>query len=160
MHAYVYIDANNDSIFTCPSDFTDLSATELYSYCYYKGYNSLGESAADNPGSTLTLPKFYAPAEADTYRIRFKLDWDNVDPGGAIAADGTCTGDNGILKNVGGIIDMNLKVTNSDATGINAATVNPGKAATIYTLDGRRVGSLTRAAKGVYIVNGQKTLVK
>ncbi len=160
MHAYVYIDANNDSIFTCPSDFTDLSATELYSYCYYKGYNSLGESAAQNQGGTLTLPKFYAPAEAGTYRIRFKLDWDNVDPGGAIADDGTCTGDNGILKNVGGIIDMNLKVTNSDATGINAATVNPGKAATIYTLDGRRVGSLTRAAKGVYIVNGQKTLVK
>ena len=159
MHAYVYIDANNDSIFTCPSDFTDLSATELYSYCYYNGKNSLGETATNNPGGTITLPKFYAPAQEGTYRIRFKLDWDNVDPGGNTGSDGLCTTGNGILKNGGGIIDMNLKVAKT-ITGIQSATANTVKAPTVYTLDGRRVNAPTLTAKGVYIVNGKKTIVK
>ena len=44
-------------------------------------------------------------------------------------------------------------------TGINQATIAT-KSAVIYDLNGRRVNSLSGAAKGVYIMNGQKVLVK
>ncbi len=160
MHGYVYIDTNNDSIFTCPSDFTDLSATELFTYNYYNGNNSLGEAqSSSNFGGTFTLPAFTAPENAGTYRIRFKLDWNNVDPGGAIAEDGTCTGTNGILANAGGIIDMNLKVT-AKTTGIDGVTTDGATNAKVYTLDGRRVNKPSRTAKGLYIVNGKKVIVK
>lgn len=44
-------------------------------------------------------------------------------------------------------------------TGINQATIAT-KSAVIYDLNGRRINSLNGAAKGVYIMNGQKVLVK
>lgn len=51
-------------------------------------------------------------------------------------------------------------LTHGVTTGINT-TVNPATQSTIiYDLNGRRVNSLSGAAKGVYIVNGQKVLVK
>ena len=49
----------------------------------------------------------------------------------------------------------------SMTTGINnvVANTNNSKNAVIYDLNGRRVNSLN-AAKGVYIVNGKKVIVK
>ena len=50
----------------------------------------------------------------------------------------------------------------SMTTGINnvVANTNNSKNAVIYDLNGRRVNSLNAAAKGVYIVNGKKVIVK
>ncbi len=128
MNGYVYIDANNDAVFSYNAGSTDQSNTELYSFSYYNGVNSLGTSlSSGNHGGTITLPAFTAPTTPGTYRIRFKLDWSDVDPGGRIAADGTCTGSNGILANRGGIIDMTLKVYSFTHTLSNGAlTVTDG----------------------------------
>lgn len=50
----------------------------------------------------------------------------------------------------------------SMTTGINHVVANAeqAKSAVIYDLNGRRVNSLNAAAKGVYIVNGKKVIVK
>ena len=115
MHGYVYIDANKDQKFYFKDGSNDLTDTELYSYAYYKGVNSKGQSISyPNFGGTIAIPTFTAPTTPGTYCIRFKLDWDNIDPAGRIGDNGTCTGNNGILKNGGGIIDMTLKVGNAN----------------------------------------------
>lgn len=113
MHGYVYIDADKDQKFSFNDGSNDQTGTELYSYAYYKGVNSKGQSANQNFGGTINNPTFTAPLTPGTYCIRFKLDWDNIDPAGRIGDNGTCTGNNGILKNGGGIIDMTLKVGNA-----------------------------------------------
>ena len=113
MHGYVYIDADKDQKFSVNEGLTAQEGTELYSYAYYKGVNSKGASVTNNPGGTINNPAFTAPTTPGTYCIRFKLDWDNIDPAGRIGDDGTCTGNNGILANRGGIIDMTLKVGNA-----------------------------------------------
>lgn len=113
MHGYVYIDANKDQKFSINDGSNDQTGTELYSYAYYNGVNSKGETATKNFGGTVPNPAFTAPTTPGTYCIRFKLDWDNIDPAGRIGDNGTCTGNNGILANGGGIIDMTLKVGNA-----------------------------------------------
>lgn len=45
-------------------------------------------------------------------------------------------------------------------TGINTAVKSATQSNFIYDLNGRRINSLNGAAKGVYIMNGQKVLVK
>ena len=45
-------------------------------------------------------------------------------------------------------------------TGINATVKSATQSNFIYDLNGRRINSLNGAAKGVYIMNGQKVLVK
>ena len=113
MHGYVYIDADKDQKFSFNDGSNDQTGTELYSYAYYKGKNSKGQSVDKDFKGTINNPTFTAPTTPGTYCIRFKLDWDNIDPAGSIGADGTCTGKNGILDNRGGIIDMTLKVGNA-----------------------------------------------
>ena len=54
---------------------------------------------------------------------------------------------------------LNELFKGGEVTGINQATIAT-KSAVIYDLNGRRVNSLSGAAKGVYIMNGQKVLVK
>ena len=113
MHGYVYIDADKDQKFSFNDGSNDQTGTELYSYAYYKGKNSKGQSVDQDFKGTINNPTFTAPTTPGTYCIRFKLDWDNIDPAGSIGADCTCTGKNGILDNRGGIIDMTLKVGNA-----------------------------------------------
>lgn len=113
MHGYVYIDADKDQKFSFNDGSNDQTGYELYSYAYYNGKNSKGQSANQDLGGTINNPTFTAPTTPGTYCIRFKLDWDNIDPAGRIGEDGTCTGKNGILDNRGGIIDMTLKVGNA-----------------------------------------------
>lgn len=113
MHGYVYIDADKNQKFSFNDGSNDQTGTELYSYAYYKGKNSKGQSVDKVFNGTIDIPTFTAPTTPGTYCIRFKLDWDNIDPAGSIGEDGTCTGRNGILANRGGIIDMTLKVGNA-----------------------------------------------
>lgn len=164
MHGYVYIDLDNDQKFSFKDGETDQSGTDLVSFYYYSGdfnnadsgVNSLGEAmsgSALNPGSSIPCPKFNAP-EAGTYRIRFKVDWNSVDAGGQLAADGTPTGSNGILANRGTIIDATLKVEGEE-TGIGEVkTENGNVKADLYDLSGRKV----KAGHGVFIQNGKKVV--
>ena len=160
MNAYVYIDLDGDQQFSFNDGSTDQSGTDVVSFSFYTGnfsddqnggVNSAGESLTGNARNTMTLPPFKAPAEAGTYRIRFKMDWNSIDAGGQLAADGTCTGANGMLANGGSIVDATLVVT-SNTTGIEGVAVE--KKAAIYDLSGRKLNAVPE--KGVYIQNNKK----
>lgn len=51
-------------------------------------------------------------------------------------------------------------LTHGVTTGLNTAVKSATQSNFIYDLNGRRINSLNGAAKGVYIMNGQKVLVK
>ena len=165
MHGYVYIDLDNDKQFSFNEGSTTQTGTDLLTFSFYSGsftndaagYNSLGAYITGDARSVLNPPTFQAPSTSGEYRIRLKVDWNSVDAGGQKAADGTCTGHNGILSNGGYIVDAIL-VVNGDPTGINAATLDEN--AKVYTLDGRRVIVNGKLNRGFYIINGQKTFVK
>ena len=103
MHGYVYIDLDNNKQFSFNADGADQTGTEVVSYSYYKDQNSKGESASSNCNVN-PMPSFTAPTTPGTYRIRFKVDWDNIDAGGSVASG------NYILNNGGGIWDATLEV--------------------------------------------------
>ena len=148
MHAYVYVDLDNDKLFSFNNG-ADQTGTELLGWTYIAGYNNEGVAKGQNvnPNTPMT---FTVNAEPGEYRMRVKIDWDNQDPGGCVLSS------NHILNNGGHIVDVTLVVT--AGTGINAATLD--KNAKVYTLDGRRVIVNGKLNRGFYIINGQKTFVK
>ena len=103
MHGYVYIDLDNNKQFSFNADGADQTGTEVVSYSYYKDKNSKGEAVASSCNVN-PMPAFTAPTTPGIYRIRFKVDWDNIDAGGSVLTT------NHILSNGGGIWDATLEV--------------------------------------------------
>ena len=107
MNAYVYIDYDGNKNFDVQEPNTDGTLNEdneLVSYSYYViggvRKNSAGETLAN--GNNISLPTFVVPASLapGTYKMRFKVDWCSIDPGGS-----TVSG-NDIVKNGGAILDI------------------------------------------------------
>lgn len=163
MNGYVYIDIDGDQQFSFKDGSTDQSGTEVMSFSFYTGsfsddanggVNSAGESLTGNARNTMLCPSFLAPTETGDYRMRVKMDWNSVDPGGQIAADGTCTGANGFLANRGSIVDLTLRVAATDGiAGVNADATGKN---TMYDLSGRRL--MAAPEKGVFILNNKKVV--
>ena len=163
MNGYVYIDVNQDSIFQFRPDTLDQTGTDVMSYSFYSanfsndksGQNSAGKQLTNNARNTMYCPPFLAPTKAGTYRIRFKMDWNSIDPGGQLAADGTLTGSNGFFANSGEIVDATLLVK-SAPTGITKVETDANRPDMIYDLQGRRLSEAP--SRGVYIINGKKVI--
>ena len=107
MHGYLFLDRNTDGDFTTEGD--------LLAYSYYQGQDMTGRPIAANLqgyGSALNPPTFHLPADLapGRYRVRFKVDWDNIDPAGALGSENNVKGKNGILANRGAIVDTWLEV--------------------------------------------------
>lgn len=159
MNGYVYIDLDQDQQFSFNDGQLDQTGTDVMSFSFYtgnfnddsNGVNSAGETITGDARSTMVCPSFTAPEEG-TYRIRFKMDWNSIDAGGQVAADGTCTGANGILANGGQIVDATLVVA-GEMDGIDNIEINEN-ANEIYDLMGRKV--VGTPATGIYIQNGKK----
>ena len=156
MHGYVYIDLNNDKQFSFNADGADQTGTEVVSYSYYKEQNSKGEAVANNCNVN-PMPSFTAPTTPGTYRIRFKVDWDNIDAGGSVASG------NYILNNGGGIYDATLEVVEPVVDGISTinAEVANGEAQ-LFTVDGVQIAKLQKGLNIVRSADGKvkKVLVK
>ena len=156
MHGYVYIDLNNDKQFSFNADGADQTGTEVVSYSYYMDQNSKGESASSNCNVN-PMPAFTAPTTPGTYRIRFKVDWDNIDAGGSVASG------NYILNNGGGIYDATLEVVEPVTDGISTinAEVANGEAQ-LFTVDGVQISKLQKGLNIVRSADGKvkKVLVK
>ena len=156
MHGYVYIDLNNDKQFSFNADGADQTGTEVVSYSFYMDQNSKGESASNNCNVN-PMPAFTAPAEPGTYRIRFKVDWDNIDAGGSVVST------NHILNNGGGIYDATLEVVAPVTDGISTinAEVANGEAQ-LFTVDGVQISKLQKGLNIVRSADGKvkKVLVK
>ena len=156
MHGYVYIDLDNNKQFSFNADGADQTGTEVVSYSYYKDQNSKGESASSNCNVN-PMPSFTAPTTPGTYRIRFKVDWDNIDAGGSVASG------NYILNNGGGIYDATLEVVEPVTDGISTinAEVANGEAQ-LFTVDGVQIAKLQKGLNIVRTADGKvkKVLVK
>ena len=147
IHAYTYIDLNCDG-FTAGIAADGYTPTEdLMTYSCYSAntqnwYNSAGAVSNNN---TLVMPAFKAPATPGTYRIRFKTDWNDLQPDGSgsqfVSAWGT-------------IIDLML-IVEENTTDIEVPTANNQQPTAIYDLQGRRVAN---PIKGIYIVGGEKVI--
>ena len=156
MHGYVYIDLNNDKQFSFNADGADQTGTEVVSYSYYMNQNSKGETVASSCNVN-PMPAFTAPTEPGTYRIRFKVDWDNIDAGGSAVSG------NHILNNGGGIYDATLEVVDPVVNGISTinAEVANGEAQ-LFTVDGVQIAKLQKGLNIVRSADGKvkKVLVK
>ena len=156
MHGYVYIDLDNNKQFSFNADGADQTGTEVVSYSYYKDQNSKGESVASSCNVN-PMPAFTAPTTPGTYRIRFKVDWDNIDAGGSVASG------NNILNNGGGIYDATLEVVEPVVNGISTinAEVANGEAQ-LFTVDGVQIAKLQKGLNIVRTADGKvkKVLVK
>ncbi len=151
MHSYLYLDKENDGDFSYGiSDNITLDPnTDLISFSLYTdgssttGKNSSGQSiSSSNNGfdNRWTPPAFTVPTGLPNgiYRMRYKLDWNNIDAGGDVKS---------FISNGGTIIDMllnvhgddvtvrqdnrNGEITLEDGTLINALTVPFGEPLTI-----------------------------
>ena len=111
MNGYIYIDRDNDGEFSYKEGQWNQAGTDLVAYSFYttlanpkvndgNGYNSTGASVSGNDRSNVNPPSFTAPTEPGTYRIRFKIDWNCILPGGS----------NDILSDGGGVWDATLNV--------------------------------------------------
>ncbi|MCC8072449.1 MAG: glycoside hydrolase family 16 protein [Bacteroidales bacterium] len=111
MHGYVYIDYDNDGQFAygVEEEGQPSEGSEVVAYSYYNGRNSLGKR-----GNTtlMKIPEFTLPEDIapGVYRMRYKVDYDCIDPAGS-TTEGDLITDNG-----GAIIDLALYVHNADET--------------------------------------------
>ena len=140
MHGYVFIDTDNNKEFSFREGDMDQTGTEVYAYAFYSGdfnndnsgKNNAGQTVTDNARAQINPPSFTAPTTPGTYRIRFKVDWNSVDPGGQLAADHTIFGQNGIGKNGGYILDATLEVTEpSPLAPLTPTSVTPAAGETV-----------------------------
>ena len=151
MHTYVYVDLENDKQFSF-SEEADQAGTDLLGYTYYLGYNNEGNATAKEIAPTTPI-HFTLDAAPGDYRMRVKVDWDNANPGGNVSSG------NHILNNGGHIVDITFHVLEPNPSdGISTITTQ-GQTQKIYTLDGRQVKA-QKLQKGLYIIGGQKVLVK
>ncbi|WP_417097993.1 hypothetical protein [Leyella stercorea] len=163
MHSFVYIDFDNDGDFSYKEGQWDQTGTDLVAFSFYSldsnpkndasGYNSVGDELTGDARNTYAAPSFKAPAKAGEYRIRFKLDWNCILPGGSSS----------ILEDGGGVWDATLKVVEPVVDGIstiNAETAN-GEAQ-LFTIDGVKLNKLQKGLNIVRTADGKvkKVLVK
>lgn len=119
MNGYVYIDYGRDGAFTADlnSDYTIPEGSDLATYSYIEtvenqsGFNSRGEAVSGNARNVLNPPAFTLPVGLPhgIYRMRYKVDWGNVDAGGRMTAT------NSIIANGGQIVDVSLNIHGEDS---------------------------------------------
>ena len=117
MHAYAYIDYNNDGKFTpVITNNVNSSSSEAVSYSAYNAsdentlYTTTGSSLTGDSRKTLSMPAFTIPSSTKPgiYRMRFKVDWNCIDAGGGDGSNSVNM--QNIVNNGGGIIDVLLNV--------------------------------------------------
>lgn len=121
MHGYAYLDKDDNGKFDV--DYTNSGVTnarDLVSYSYYKDKNSAGSSASGDCGVGLPSFKIDDDMKPGIYRMRYKVDWDNVDPGGSTATGNLITGNGGAL------IDVLVNIHNDEVNLFRATEENGG----------------------------------
>ena len=121
MSGYVYVDWGNDGVFKgtlntngTPADDSDVVSHNavMIDNVWYK---SDGTTVSDGNTIAAGVPKFTIPADTPVgfYRMRYKVDWNSIDP----------AGDEDLIANGGGIVDVMLDV-HGDKVSVNASQLN------------------------------------
>lgn len=121
MSAYVYVDWNNNGKFeyTVNSNGTPAEGSEIVSYSAAlignTWYKSDGTTTADGNTIGSGVPSFAIPANtpAGLYRMRYKVDWNSIDPAGSTT----------IIPDGGGYVDLMLDV-HGDKVSVSASQLN------------------------------------
>ena len=139
MNGYVYIDTDKDGFTAGVNTSTHAPTGDLMTYSFYSGndnsdgsgYNSGGTYITGNSRSTLNCPSFTCPSTPGTYRMRFKVDWNSIDPAG------DSNSENGDFKGNGGaILDVTLEV--------KAPAANTFDITYVYKLNGTQLYTTTK----------------
>ena len=129
MSGYVYVDWNGDARFDegLNENGTPAEGSDVVSYNAFQigetWYKSDGTTRGDGNAIAQGVPAFTVPAGTANgfYRMRYKVDWNSINPAGA----------NEIIANGGGIVDLMLDVHGDEVT-VNASQLNGD----IYAADG------------------------
>ena len=121
MSAYVYVDWNNNGKFeyTVNNNGTPAAGSEIVSYSAVqlgdKWYKSDGTTTTNGNTIGSGVPAFTIPAgtPAGLYRMRYKVDWNSIDPAGS----------NTIIPDGGGYVDLMLDV-HGDKVSVSASQLN------------------------------------
>lgn len=144
MHSYAYIDYNKDGEFNTTLNANGTNSGELVSYNQYNNKDSHGKSSSQQYANTNTysgsvgLPSFILPANMTegTYRMRIKVDWNNIDPCGA----------SDIRQNGGCQVDFTIKIVPPTPERTISVVVNPVGGGVI-TGAGTASGNITLTAQ-------------
>ena len=116
-NAYVYIDQDANGFTASYDTETQTLGGDLMTFSFYSGddsgaegadatgVNSAGEAKTGGARNTIAMPSFQAPSTPGTYRMRFKHDWNSINPNGGNAT---------FNSNGGSIFDVTLVVVQSD----------------------------------------------
>ena len=121
MSAYVYVDWNNNGKFeyTINDNGTPAAGSEIVSYNAVMigdtWYKSDGTTTANGNTIGSGVPSFTIPAGTapGLYRMRYKVDWNNIDPAGSTT----------IIPDGGGYVDLMLDV-HGDKVTVSASQLN------------------------------------
>ena len=111
MHAYAYIDYNQDCFFKLENNNDGTGTGEIVSYNYYDGRTITGDNGNTNGNAikndyngSKAMPAFTLPVnlQPGEYRLRIKIDWNNLD---ADYGDTSLVGGSGTNKNNQKIVD-------------------------------------------------------
>lgn len=119
MHTYWYVDLDENGMFSNDVTDTGVPTGEMLSYSYLNGHNSLGAETAPGLKPSEVNHPFAIPATTapGIYRVRYKIDWNNADPGGHYDPDGN----NKINENGGYVLDFTMHV-HAATTPVTATT--------------------------------------
>ena len=121
MSGYIYVDWGCDALFNdaLNANGTPATGSDVVSYSAVQidgtWYKSDGSTRGDGNAIGAGMPKFTVPAGTASgfYRMRYKVDWNSINPAGA----------NDIISNGGGIVDLMLDVHGDEVT-VNASQLN------------------------------------
>lgn len=121
MSGYVYVDWGNDGLFKATLNDNGIPAadSDLVSYNAFQingtWYKSDGTVTANGNTIGSGVPQFTVPEKTlpGFYRMRYKVDWNSIDPAGDIT----------IIDNGGGYVDVMLDV-HGDEVSVSASQLN------------------------------------
>ncbi len=133
MHGYIYIDADKNGFESYVEG--NIPRGDIVAYSFYGsetneeyGLNSLGNYISGEGRNALDPPSFTAPTVPGVYRMRYKVDWNSIDPKG----DNNSNFGGTIADTDGCIVDVMLCVGNAATSAIKESyvsdTISCGKA--------------------------------
>lgn len=159
MNGFIYLDRGNDGVFDAliGNDGTISEGSDIMSFSYFNcadGFACNSQGTTNSNGNVLNPPTFTIPADLPygLYRMRYKVDWDCMDPAGR-QEDG-----NGILKNGGAICDILINLhgenCNLQASASNGAILNEKGEAISATIPFGKPLTLTVTPNDGYVCDG------
>lgn len=158
MNSYVYMDLGNDGSFdaTVSEEGVPAQGSDILSFSNLNSINSAGGEAVDGRGilgNTMLLPEFTVPADLKPglYRMRFKVDYNSVDPGGH---PGTTAGDGTSCAERGGTIADAMALVVSPFTSPNDLEVLAENGSLSFSAVANGEFTVTATADENYFFNG------